>query len=101
LNHQRKSTDGWSIWNIILDFTGGLLSDLQLIFDCKDLHDFSAITGNFAKFGLGSISIVFDVIFMFQHYVLYAESETTDEQQSLLSEDERQANQQGSEEVEV
>jgi cystinosin len=72
-----------------------------LILDCKDLHDFSAITGNFAKFGLGSISICFDIIFMLQHYVLYAESETTDEQQPLLSEDEREASRQGSEEVEV
>ncbi|CAJ1945598.1 unnamed protein product [Cylindrotheca closterium] len=90
LNYQRKSTAGWSIWNIILDFTGGLLSDLQLIFDCKDLHDFSAITGNFAKFGLGSVSIFFDIIFMLQHYVLYRQtSEAVDERQPLLSDEER------------
>lgn len=30
LNVQRKSTVGWSIWNIFLDFTGGMLSDLQV-----------------------------------------------------------------------
>mmetsp|Transcript_13892 Transcript_13892/g.33595 ORF Transcript_13892/g.33595 Transcript_13892/m.33595 type:complete len:366 (-) Transcript_13892:1164-2261(-) len=90
LNYQRKSTAGWSIWNIILDFTGGLLSDLQLIFDCKDMHDFSAITGNFAKFGLGSVSIVFDIIFMLQHYVLYRQSsEATDEREPLLSDEDR------------
>lgn len=90
LNYRRKSTVGWSIWNIILDFTGGLLSDLQLIFDCKDLRDFSAITGNFAKFGLGSVSIFFDIIFMLQHYVLYKQSsEDIAERQPLLSDDER------------
>jgi cystinosin len=49
LNYKRKSTNGWSIWNIILDFTGGTLSDLQLVLDCADLHDFSGITGNLAK----------------------------------------------------
>lgn len=30
LNYRRKSTVGWSIWNILLDFTGGILSDLQV-----------------------------------------------------------------------
>jgi cystinosin len=30
LNVQRKSTVGWSIQNIILDFSGGVLSDLQV-----------------------------------------------------------------------
>lgn len=30
LNYRRKSTVGWSIWNILLDFTGGVLSDLQV-----------------------------------------------------------------------
>mmetsp|Transcript_27895 Transcript_27895/g.39217 ORF Transcript_27895/g.39217 Transcript_27895/m.39217 type:complete len:394 (-) Transcript_27895:28-1209(-) len=71
LNYQRKSTVGWSIWNIILDFTGGLLSDLQLIGDCADFGDWTGITGNLAKFGLGFVSISFDIIFMVQHYVLY------------------------------
>lgn len=61
LNFQRKSTIGWSIWNIILDFTGGVLSDLQLVGDCADFGDWSGITGNLAKFGLGVVSISFDV----------------------------------------
>ena len=30
LNMKRKSTVGWSIWNILLDLTGGTLSDLQV-----------------------------------------------------------------------
>lgn len=30
LNYRRKSTAGWSIWNILLDLTGGTLSDLQV-----------------------------------------------------------------------
>lgn len=72
LNYQRKSTVGWSIWNILLDFSGGALSDLQLVLDSIDAGDLvSGLTGNLAKLGLGLISIGFDVIFMWQHYVLY------------------------------
>jgi len=31
MNYRRKSTVGWSIYNILLDFTGGILSILQMI----------------------------------------------------------------------
>ena len=31
MNFQRKSTVGWSIGNVLLDFTGGSLSILQMI----------------------------------------------------------------------
>jgi cystinosin len=86
LNFRRKSTVGWSIWNILLDFTGGCLSDLQLVLDCADTKDFSGITGNPAKFGLGFVSIIFDVIFMVQHYCLYSEpsDSTRNEQEEPL-----------------
>ena len=30
LNYQRKSTVGWSIGNVLLDFTGGVFSILQM-----------------------------------------------------------------------
>ena len=95
LNHRRKSTAGWSIWNILLDFMGGLLSDLQLVCDCWVVNDFSGITGNLAKFGLGFVSMFFDISFMTQHYILYPESarETGEpgrpETEPLLSERER------------
>ena len=77
LNYRRKSTRGWSIWNVLLDFSGGILSVLQLVLDCVDLNDFTGITGNLAKFGLGFVSILFDVIFILQHYVLYPDTTTT------------------------
>ncbi|KAG7369656.1 lysosomal cystine family transporter [Nitzschia inconspicua] len=96
LNKQRASTVGWSIWNILLDFTGGCLSILQLVLDCANMHDFSGITGNPAKFGLGFVSIFFDLIFIVQHYCLYANNnnrtsaDSWDEQQEpLLSADAR------------
>lgn len=78
LNMKRKSTVGWSIWNILLDFTGGILSVLQLVLDCANMGDWTGITGNVAKFVLGNVSIFFDVIFMLQHYVLYHEASPTE-----------------------
>jgi len=74
LNFRRKSTIGWNIWNVLLDFTGGLLSVAQLIFDSWRKGDWGGITGDPVKFGLGFISMAFDLIFMFQHYVLYRHS---------------------------
>ncbi|KAL7581083.1 hypothetical protein ACA910_005886 [Epithemia clementina (nom. ined.)] len=71
LNWKRRSTTGWSIWQILLDLTGGLLSNLQLVLDCVALNEFSGLTGNIPKLLLGQVSIVFDVIFCLQHYVLY------------------------------
>jgi hypothetical protein len=34
-------------------------------------HDWSAITGDVAKFGLGSCSMIYDVLIFIQHYGLY------------------------------
>lgn len=39
LNYRRKSTVGFSIWQFLLDFGGGVLNDLQLVFDSADLND--------------------------------------------------------------
>ncbi|TPX32189.1 hypothetical protein SmJEL517_g04618 [Synchytrium microbalum] len=71
LNYKRKSTIGWSIINILLDFTGGILSLAQLFIDASIQGGFEGIVGDPVKFGLGFISILFDIIFIFQHYVLY------------------------------
>ncbi|XP_040069756.2 cystinosin homolog [Ixodes scapularis] len=71
LNFRRKSTVGWSIGNILLDFTGGSLSMLQMFLIAYNYDDWSSLFGNFTKFGLGFISISFDLLFIIQHYVLY------------------------------
>ncbi|CAM9430664.1 unnamed protein product [Phaeothamnion confervicola] len=71
LNHRRRSTVGWSVWNVILDLTGGLLSILQLLGDCAVTGDWSGISGYPAKFALGFVSIFFDAIFLMQHYICY------------------------------
>nr|CAD7596803.1 unnamed protein product [Timema genevievae] len=71
MNYQRKSTLGWSIGNIFLDFTGGMLSMLQMILNAYNYNDWDSIFGDPTKFGLGLFSVVFDIFFMVQHYILY------------------------------
>ncbi len=89
LNYQRKSTVGWSISGILLDFSGGVLSDLQLVLDSIDAGDlYSGITGNLAKLGLGMVSIGFDIIFMWQHYILYPHSARYHQRSRRTAEDE-------------
>jgi cystinosin len=71
LNYRRKSTIGWAIDGMTLDFIGGVLSLVQLVIDSASQADWSGITGNPVKFGLANISLFFDVIFLVQHFVLY------------------------------
>jgi cystinosin len=78
-NFKRKSTIGWNIHNILLDFTGGAFSFGQNIVD--SFRDEFSVTSdgqskglNIAKFALSFISMFFDIIFMIQHYILYKDS---------------------------
>ncbi|KUJ10029.1 lysosomal L-cystine transporter-like protein [Mollisia scopiformis] len=70
-NYRNRSTQGWSIGQILLDVVGGILSIIQLGIDSYLQGDRSGITGNPVKLMLGNISILFDIIFMTQHYCLY------------------------------
>lgn len=70
-NFRRRSTIGWSITQQLLDFTGGIGSLLQLVIDSSLQSDWSGLTGNPLKFGLANISLVFDIIFILQHFVLF------------------------------
>jgi len=71
MNYRRKSTVGWSIGNILLDFTGGSLSMLQMFLIAHNNDDWGSLFGDPTKFGLGLFSVIFDVFFMLQHYVFY------------------------------
>lgn len=71
MNYKRQATTGWSIHNILLDFTGGLFSIAQMFLIAFNYDDWISIFGNFTKFGLGVVSIVFDILFVVQHYILY------------------------------
>ncbi|TKA74960.1 hypothetical protein B0A49_03874 [Cryomyces minteri] len=71
-NYLQQSTHGWSIWQILLDLTGGVLSFAQLLIDSALQRSWSGITGNPIKVGLAGVSVGFDLIFIVQHYWLYA-----------------------------
>uniref|UniRef100_A0A915CYG2 Cystinosin homolog n=1 Tax=Ditylenchus dipsaci TaxID=166011 RepID=A0A915CYG2_9BILA len=75
LNFKRKSTVGWSIGNVLLDFPV-VLDICQMVLQASNTEDWSAFYGNPVKFGLGMISMVFDVVFIIQHYGLYRHSST-------------------------
>ncbi|KAK3903327.1 hypothetical protein C8A05DRAFT_43424 [Staphylotrichum tortipilum] len=89
VNYRNRSTRGWSILQILLDFSGGILSIAQQSIDSYLQRDWSGITGNPVKFALGNVSMVYDLVFMTQHYVLYRGAEgKADEADSLLGADE-------------
>ncbi|KAK4192924.1 hypothetical protein QBC35DRAFT_159592 [Podospora australis] len=71
MNYRNQSTQGWSIVQILLDFFGGVLSITQQGIDSYIQGDWSGITGNPVKFALGNVSMIYDSIFITQHYVLY------------------------------
>jgi hypothetical protein len=48
MNHSRQSTEGWSIDNVLLDLSGGVLSLAQLLIACQVLNDWQAVTGESA-----------------------------------------------------
>lgn len=89
-NYRNQSTRGWSIYTIVFDFVGGLLSLAQLGIDAYLQHDWSGISGNPVKLALGNISIVFDVIFLTQHYVLYPTREEPEREEDPLLAEERE-----------
>jgi len=74
MNYRRKSTVGWSIGNILLDFTGGALSILQMVLISYNNDDWDSIFGDPTKFGLGFFSILFDILFIVQHFCLYRDN---------------------------
>ena len=75
LNFKRKSTVGWSLGNVMLDFLGGFFSFMQIVISTtaqgKPLFSDSSDGFNIVKFMLSVLSMIFDIIFLFQHYILY------------------------------
>lgn len=67
-NYQRKSTKGWSIANIILDLTGGVLSFTQLALEGAFGED---VKVNIVKLILGIMVVFYDILFIVQHYCIY------------------------------
>lgn len=74
-NYRHKSTRGWSVGNILLDLSGGLASLLQMVLVAHNSRDWDSLTGNPTKLGLAGVSLVFDFLFLTQHFVLYRNKE--------------------------
>lgn len=69
-NYQRKSTAGWSIFNILMDLTGGLFSFGQMGLEAIFGLD---VKINVVKLVLGIMVVFYDILFVIQHYCLYPE----------------------------
>lgn len=80
-NHRRRSTEGWSLTNVLLDLGGGLLSFSQVALDAAARHDLSVITGNPAKIWIAVLSIGYDLVFLGQHYVFYRDDQNEEEEE--------------------
>lgn len=72
LNARRASTKGFMIENILLDLLGGVLSLAQLVVDAVWIQgSWNDVSGDWGKLGLGLLSVAFDGVLCWQHYVLY------------------------------
>lgn len=82
----------------ILDFTGAILSIIQLVIDSAAAGDWSSVLDNPAKFALGNVTIFFNLLSFYQHYYLYRGARDEDfpgakldgEVEPLLSDSEEQ-----------
>ena len=61
-NYKRQSTVGWSSGQVVADFTGGILSIMQIVIDSSLQNDWSGLTKNPTKLGLGLITITYDLV---------------------------------------
>ncbi|GAB4847925.1 hypothetical protein Ancab_026985 [Ancistrocladus abbreviatus] len=77
MNFYRKSTEGFSIGNILLDFLGGVANYGQMAMQSIDQNSWVNFYGNIGKTLLSLVSICFDILFIFQHYVLYPGKKAT------------------------
>ncbi|KAK3856594.1 hypothetical protein Pcinc_037090 [Petrolisthes cinctipes] len=85
-NYKLRSTEGWSIWQVILDFTGGSLSILQMFLLAANYDDWKSVLTDPSKLGLGLLSIFFNIFFFIQHYFLYRGAPMKIEEKELVKE---------------
>ena len=89
LNYRRKCTEGFHIGGVLLDFSGGVLSLLQQDIYCVIDQSTKQLTGNIPKMALAVVTLVFNVVLVVQHYVLYMGNiplDALDENKPLLCE---------------
>lgn len=70
-NYKMSNTVGFNILQILLDLMGCVLSLLQIVLDCYMTNDWVGLYGNPVKVYLSGIVFVYDMILLYQHYILY------------------------------
>lgn len=70
-NHRRRSTKGWAINSMLLDIIGSVSSLAQLFLDGYLNNDIGSVWANTSKLCLALVTMIFDMLFLFQHYVLF------------------------------
>ncbi|KEH25387.1 putative lysosomal cystine transporter [Medicago truncatula] len=85
MNFMIKSTDGFSIGNVFLDFCGGMANYAQMVIQSIDQNSWVNFSGNLGKVLLSLVCMFFDLLFMCQHYVLYPSKKTSSISPSKLN----------------
>lgn len=67
MNYTRKSTIGWSIGNVLLDFTGGILSMLQMMLNAFNYGTNRSLKLNFIS--NSKLSVESKLKFSLQSYI--------------------------------
>mmetsp|Transcript_18123 Transcript_18123/g.21719 ORF Transcript_18123/g.21719 Transcript_18123/m.21719 type:complete len:288 (-) Transcript_18123:45-908(-) len=89
-NYKRKSTEGWSLSNVMMDLGGGLLIFVQMFIQSMDKGNFNNFRGGWGKLVLSLETMAFDIFFMVQHFILYPGSHKPKEADSTLLEKEEE-----------
>ncbi|KAK7364857.1 hypothetical protein VNO80_13601 [Phaseolus coccineus] len=74
LNFSRKSTNGFSIGTVLLDFSGGVFNYSQMAVQSIDQDSWVNFYGNIGKVLISLVTIFYDSILICQHYVLYPDN---------------------------
>ncbi|KAF2352188.1 PQ-loop repeat [Trinorchestia longiramus] len=82
-NFKAKSTAGWSIFQVMLDFTGGVMSIIQMFLIADNYDDINSVLSDPTKLGLGLLSIFFNILFFIQHFVLYRNNDNNPQDFSI------------------
>lgn len=68
-NYKRKSTLGWNIMTTLIELFAWILSNLQVVLEILNTCEYENL--NVPKICLGFVTILFDLVFVIQHYALY------------------------------
>ncbi|KAK4312830.1 hypothetical protein Pmani_015776 [Petrolisthes manimaculis] len=86
INCKLQSTEGWSIWQVLLDLAGGTLSLLQMFLLAANYDDWMSVLTDPSKLGMGLLSMLFNIFFIMQHYCLFRGAPVKREDEEIVEE---------------